>query len=99
MQITRKENKSALILSIEGIIDSATAPQFEEALYEASRETKSLTLDFAEVGFISSAGLRVLLFTQKKMNASQGTLTLINVSESVREVFELTGFVSVLNIA
>ena len=99
MQITIHENKSALTLAIEGIIDSATAPQFEEALYDACKATKSLTLDFANVGFISSAGLRVLLFAQKKMNAAQGSMTLVNVSDSVREVFELTGFVSVLNIA
>jgi anti-anti-sigma factor len=99
MQITKQDNNGSVTLAIDGIIDSTTAPQFEEAMVEACGATKSLTLDFAKVGFVSSAALRVLLFSQKKMNAIQGAMKLINVNDTVREVFELTGFVSVLNIA
>jgi anti-anti-sigma factor len=56
-------------------------------------------VDFGRVDFISSAGLRGLLISQKKMMSSGGKMTIIHVNDEVREVFELTGFVSVLNIA
>lgn len=65
----------------------------------ACSKSKNLVADFDKVNFISSAGLRVLLSSQKKMIAENGKITLINLHESVREVLELTGFTSLLNIA
>ena len=59
----------------------------------------ALVLDFARVAYISSAGLRVLLSTQKKMNAAGGSLTIANAVPAVREVFDITGFSDILNLA
>ena len=58
----------------------------------------ALVLDFAKVAYISSAGLRVLLSTQKKMNAAEGTFVVRNINEIVKEVFEVTGFDEILTI-
>ena len=99
MTITQFENGDSLTLAVEGIIDSTTAPDFEKEMLAAGGKTKNLVVNFAKVDFISSAGLRVLLLSQKKMAAAAGKMTLVNVSEDVREVFELTGFVNVLDIA
>lgn len=99
MQITKFENGESLTLAVEGIIDSTTAPDFETEMMDACGKTKDLVVNFAKVDFISSAGLRVLLLTQKKLAAAAGKMSLVNVNDDVREVFELTGFVNVLNIA
>lgn len=99
MQITRHENGNSLTLIIDGVIDSATAPVFETELAEACQKSKNVIVDFEKVDFISSAGLRVLLISQKKMMMASGKMTLVHVKDDVREVFELTGFISVLNIA
>lgn len=99
MQIARRDNGNSLTLVVDGVIDSATAPVFEAELVEACQKSKNVIVDFEKVDFISSAGLRVLLISQKKMMAASGKMTLVHVKDDVREVFELTGFISVLNIA
>lgn len=99
MQITRHEDGGVLTLFVDGIIDSATAPAFEAELESACNKSKNFVVDFGRVDFISSAGLRGLLISQKKMMSSGGKMTIIHVNDEVREVFELTGFVSVLNLA
>ena len=94
MQITRHDDGNSLTLVVDGVIDSATAPVFE-----ACQKSKNVIVDFEKVDFISSAGLRALLISQKKMMTTSGKMTLVHVKDDVREVFELTGFISVLNIA
>ena len=78
-------------------LDTVTAPQLEAALSNALDGVTELTLDFAKLEYISSAGLRVLLATQKKMN-KQGSMKLTHVCEAVMEVFEVTGFSDILSI-
>ena len=90
------ENQSAVV-SLEGRLDTVTAPELEKALQEIMPELTELTLDFAALDYISSAGLRVLLSTQKVMN-KQGKMTLTNVNEAVMEIFEVTGFTDILTI-
>lgn len=85
-------------MKLEGRIDSGNAQQVQEALLKAAQETNNLVLNFKDLDYISSAGLRALLVLQKQMNFKGGRVTLSNVSEGVREVFELTGFVNLLNI-
>lgn len=99
MTITQFENGDTLTLAVEGIIDSTTAPDFEKEMLAAGGKTKNLVVNFAQVDFISSAGLRVLLLLHKKVAAAAGKMTLVNVNDDVREVFELTGFINVLDIA
>jgi len=99
MTITQFENGDTLTLAVEGIIDSTTAPDFEKEMLAAGGKTKNLVVNFAKVDFISSAGLRVLLLLHKKVAAAAGKMTLVNVNDDVREVFELTGFINVLDIA
>ena len=91
-----RENGKAL-MKIEGRLDTTTAPELEKAINGEGDELKSLVLDFKGVDYISSAGLRVLLSAQKKMNA-QGYMELIGVSEAVMDVFEMTGFADILVI-
>jgi anti-sigma B factor antagonist len=91
-----RENGKAL-MKIEGRLDTTTAPELEKAINDEGSELKGLVLDFGGVDYISSAGLRVLLTAQKKMNA-QGYMELRNVSEAVMDVFEMTGFADILVI-
>ena len=97
MNITKKENGSELCISLEGRLDTNTSPELEAELSSSLDNVTALTLDLSKLDYISSAGLRVLLATQKKMNA-QGKMTVTGVNESVNEIFEITGFSDILNI-
>ena len=97
MNIERKEDGSALYLAPEGRLDTTTAPELEQVLRSALDGVTELTLDFQKLSYISSAGLRVLLSTQKTMNR-QGTMKLIHVNETIMEIFDVTGFVDILTI-
>lgn len=98
MTIEKAQNNGALTLALEGRLDTVTAPQLEAELKTALEGAKSLTLDFSKLDYISSAGLRVLLSAHKIM-AGKGGMKVTNVNEIVREVFEVTGFADILNIA
>ena len=97
MNINIERENGKTLMKIEGRLDTTTAPELEKAINGEGDELKSLALDFKGVDYISSAGLRVLLTAQKKMNA-QGYMELINVGETVMDVFEMTGFADILVI-
>ncbi|MCI6714587.1 MAG: STAS domain-containing protein [Lachnospiraceae bacterium] len=91
-----KETES-LTMKLGGRLDTTTAPELEKAFEENMDVSKDLILDMKELEYISSAGLRVLLTAQKKMNQS-GKMKLTGVSDEVMEVFEITGFSDILTI-
>ena len=96
MQIVKQQDGATLCLKIEGRIDTTTAPALEQELkLSITDAVQTLILDFDQVAYISSAGLRVLLATQKIMKR-QGQLIVRNVNDTVMEVFEITGFVDIL---
>ena len=95
MNTKKKKDGSTLTVIVSGRIDTATAPEFESAVKSDLDGVQSLVLDFKDVNYISSAGLRVLLSLQKKMMA-QGEMKLINVNDVVNDVFEVTGFDEIL---
>ena len=97
MNINIEKNNGRVILKIEGRLDTTSAPELEKAINNEGDSLKNLVLDFNCVDYISSAGLRVLLSAQKKMNV-QGHMELINVSEAVMDIFEMTGFADILEI-
>ena len=97
MEIQQERNGNALTLKIIGRLDAGSAPQLSKELTTALEGVTDLTYDFAELKYIASAGLRVLLVAQKRMN-KQGSMKLINVSESVLEVLDMTGFASLMTI-
>ena len=97
MTITTEKNGEAILLKIEGRLDTTTAPELEKAMSELPESTKDLVLDMNALEYISSAGLRVLLGAQKKMNKI-GTMKLVGVCDAVMEVFEMTGFADILTI-
>ena len=90
LNINKNLNGETLTVSLEGRLDTTTAPQLEESLKESMVGIKELILDFANLEYISSAGLRVLLSAQKNM-AKQGSMKLIHVSDVIMEIFEVTG--------
>ncbi len=89
--MTSNENGDSITFFVEGKIDSTTAPDFENAIVEKALSHNFVVLDFAKVGYVSSAGFRVLLVLQKNMT-KKGGLKILNVSPSIMEVFEMTGF-------
>ena len=97
MNINIEKENGVTTLKIDGRLDTTTAPELEKAINAEGDELKNLVLDFKGVDYISSAGLRVLLTAQKKMNV-QGSMELINVSEDVMDILEMTGFADVLVI-
>ena len=97
MMIEIKKNAEETTIEIVGRLDTTTAPSLEKNIQEDIAGTKNLILDLKGLEYISSAGLRVLLGAQKKMQ-QVGSMKVINVCESVMEVFEITGFVDVLTI-
>ena len=97
MIIETKRVGKELTIELSGRLDTTTAPTLEKTIGENICDVEKLVLDFKGVEYISSAGLRVLLSTQKKMQQI-GELKLVNVCEEVMEVFEMTGFVDILVI-
>lgn len=90
------ENGKALF-ALAGRLDTTTAPDLEKELKGSIDGVSELTLDFAGLEYISSAGLRVLLTAQKMMNC-RGKMTLKNVNETIMEIFEVTGFSDILTV-
>ena len=92
MKFDVKTQGKKMEVALEGRMDSATAPGFEKEIFQ------KLVLDFTDLAYLSSAGLRVLLSCQKKMNAAKGSMVVKHVNEIIMEVFEATGFDSILTV-
>ena len=97
MTIEIKQNQEGTTIELVGRLDTTTAPSLDKIINEDIGDEKNLILDFKGLEYISSAGLRVLLAAQKKMQQI-GSMKVINVCESVMEVFEITGFADILTI-
>lgn len=97
MTINKTLNDKELSIVLIGRLDTTTAPQLEAELKKSLDGINSLIMDFANLEYISSAGLRVLLSAQKVMN-KQGEMVIRHVNETILEVFEVTGFSDILNI-
>ena len=97
MTIEIKKNAAETIIEIVGRLDTITAPALDKTINEDIGDTKNLVLDVKGMEYISSAGLRVLLSAQKKMQKI-GSMKVINVCDDVMEVFEMTGFADILVI-
>ena len=97
MKINKNKNGTKLTFEIADRLDTSTAPQRESTIKKEISGVKELVFDMDKVEYISSAGLRVLLSSQKTMN-NQGTMKLINVNDEIMEIFEVTGFTDILTI-
>lgn len=82
---------------VSGRLDTLTSPQLDEEVNKVIKEAKKLVFDLGELVYISSAGLRVLLGAAQQMDG-KGEMTLIHVSEAIREIFDVTGFIQVFNV-
>lgn len=97
MIIDKKTDGNDLKISIEGRLDAATAPKLEAELMGSLDGIDMLTFDFAKLEYISSAGLRTLLAAQKIMN-KLGSMAIINASDEVKEIFDVTGFSEIMTV-
>ncbi|MDO4540033.1 MAG: STAS domain-containing protein [Syntrophomonadaceae bacterium] len=97
MIIEKNQQGTTLKFTLSGRLDTSTAPELEQELKTALEGVEKLAFDLAGLDYLSSAGLRVLLSAQKTMN-KQGSMVVRNVNETVREIFEVTGFDDILTI-
>jgi anti-anti-sigma factor len=99
MNITTEETDGVTTVVFEGSLDTNTAPDAEAKLGELlTAGAAKILIDFAALDYISSAGLRVLLVTGKKLGSSGGSMRLCNLNETVDEVFEISGFSTIFNV-
>ena len=98
MTITQNRNGASLTIAVSGRLDTMTSPELEAVIDAETENAAEVVLDFSELEYISSAGLRVLLSTQKKMTKQGGSIKVTNINETVSEIFEVTGFADILNI-
>lgn len=99
MTIQKELIEGTLTVALEGRLDTTTAPELEQELKENMKYARSLVLDFSELEYISSAGLRVLLMAQKTMTEKDGDgLKITGVNELIAEIFDVTGFTDILSI-
>ena len=99
MQITRRKEKNAIVVCVEGRLDAVTSPDFEKELTGLIAQGETLfVLDFGKLDYISSAGLRSVLATTKRLKEKQGKLFLATLKDVVKEVFEISGFSAIIPI-
>ncbi len=98
MDFEKTENGSTLTVSLIGELDSMNTPELEEKLIKEIEGVHDLVFDLAKLEYISSAGLRVLLQMQKTMK-TQGSMVIKNTNDEVMDIFKVTGFVRLLNLA
>lgn len=97
MEIAKTPAGDDLTVALSGKLDTQTAPELEESLRDDLGDVKNLVFDLSDLEYVSSAGLRVILATYKRM-AKQGTMVIKNTTPDVMDVFEMTGFTDLLNI-
>ncbi len=97
MKITKTQNGNSLYLALEGRLDTNTAPELEASIKGSVDGVEELTIDMEALDYLSSAGLRVLLGTQKIMN-KQGSMRVTHVNDTIMDIFEVTGFADILTI-
>ena len=97
LNITKTKEAAKLTVALAGRLDIATSPELEKSLQESLSDVVELVMDLSGLEYISSAGLRVLLSTQKQM-MKQGSMKVTHVCDTVMGVFEITGFVDILTI-
>lgn len=99
MQIEEEILPGKLKLKLKGRLDTATAPELDRALQEKLKENvMDLVIDFTELEYVSSAGLRVILTAQKKMEAREGSMRIRGANEGIKQVFKITGFSQFLTV-
>lgn len=97
MEIKKLLDGTTLTVTLSGRLDASNAQELTKELNTALNGVKDLIFDFTNLKYVASAGLRVLLTAQKRMN-KQGSMTIRNVNDSVMEVLEMTGFADLMNI-
>ena len=98
MEITKNYNEKELTLSIEGRVDTITSKELEQEINDELGNFDSLIFDFTELKYISSAGLRVLIATQKKLKPENIPMTIKKVNDTINEIFKMSGFDKILKI-
>lgn len=97
MNIIKTNENDALVIALEGRLDTTTAPQLEKELNDCIDGVTKLVFDLDKLEYVSSAGLRIFLGAQKKMN-KQGEMIIKNVCDDIMDVFEITGFSDIMTI-
>lgn len=97
MNIVKSQSDDRLTIALEGRLDISTAPELEQVVVGSLAGVADLVFDLEKLSYISSAGLRVLLLAQKKMN-KQGSMKVIHVNEMIMEVFVNMGFAGIMTI-
>ena len=97
MNISKTKNGDELVLKIEGRLDTNTSPELEKEL-DLMDGTEKVILDFENLEYLSSAGLRIILLIQKLTFANNGSLTIKNVNKTIKDVFNITGFSNLINV-
>ncbi|MCR5278210.1 MAG: STAS domain-containing protein [Lachnospiraceae bacterium] len=98
MTITETRDEEKVVLAVEGRVDTNTSPELQDSILKAFQKGNYLELDFAELDYISSAGLRALLLGHKTAMSKGGSMVICHVNEDVMEIFEDTGFSDVFEI-
>lgn len=98
MKINKKAEGDKLTVSLEGRLDTTTAPELEGELKGTLEGVKELIIDLKGIEYISSAGLRVLLSAHKSMSAAGGSMVIKGANEEIMEIFDVTGFIDILKI-
>jgi len=98
MKIVKSQDGGKVTLTLIGRLDTTTAPELQAALLPEFGDMKQVVLDFKELAYVSSAGLRVLLLGEKSAKGSGASLSFVNVSDEIREIFEMTGFSDIFKI-
>lgn len=98
MEITTEKKDNYNLLNVSGRLDSTTAPEFENTLINFLEQGKENMVNFKELKYISSSGLRVLLVAAKKLSTANEKLTIIAMQDHIKEVFDISGFTGLFNI-
>jgi anti-anti-sigma factor len=98
MEVASQMTGDEIIIQISGRIDTTTSPKLQDEMMKSFQKGNQLVLDFKEVEYISSAGLRVLLMGQKTVDAKDGYMKIRHVNETVKNVFDMTGFTEMLTL-
>ncbi|MCR4821559.1 MAG: STAS domain-containing protein [Treponema sp.] len=97
MTVEKAQNNGAVTLKVSGRLDTMTSPDLEKEILALGEDSKSLTVDFSGLEYISSAGLRVLLSAHKNFAKKEG-MVIKNVNETILDIFDVTGFKDILTI-